>query len=318
MSISLPSGLAVAALNRQRRDQRIADGRVMTNIPTELLRTLVAVVELRSFTKAAHSLGVTQPAVSAQIKRLQTLLGSELLDKSAPGVSLTPAGDLVVNYARRLLAINDQILDLGAPRPTAQTLRIGATGDFTAANIAQGLACYRARHPQQRFIVTCGLIEDLLRDLRDGHLDVLVWVSGAGPTIEARHAWKEELVWVRGPTTRIEDGLPVPLVSYGEECPFTRASVAALNAAGRDSQLAVMTSNMAGVSAAVAAGIGVSVLPRNSANIPGGSVWENSPLPHLPEVFCGIYVRPGNDSADRDHLADTLVQALRLRARVTG
>ena len=62
---------------------------LMTNIPTELLRTLVAVVELRSFTKAARSLGVTQPAVSAQIKRLQGLLGTELLDKSAPGVTLT-------------------------------------------------------------------------------------------------------------------------------------------------------------------------------------------------------------------------------------
>ena len=84
----------------------------MTNIPTELLRTLVAVVDLRSFTKAAQSLGVTQPAVSAQIKRLQGLLGADLLDKSAPGVSLTSAGELVVNYARRLLSINDQILDL--------------------------------------------------------------------------------------------------------------------------------------------------------------------------------------------------------------
>ena len=64
----------------------------MQNIPTDLLRTLVAVVNLRSFTKAAQSLGVTQPAVSAQIKRLQFLLGYDLLDKSAPGVSLTPRG----------------------------------------------------------------------------------------------------------------------------------------------------------------------------------------------------------------------------------
>ena len=62
----------------------------MINIPTELLRTLLAVVDLRSFTKAAQSLGVTQPAVSAQIKRLQGLVGADLLDKSAPGVTLTP------------------------------------------------------------------------------------------------------------------------------------------------------------------------------------------------------------------------------------
>src|SRR5436190_18227625 len=82
----------------------------MLNIPTDLLRTLVAVVDMRSFTKAARSLSVTQPAVSAQIKRLQFLLGYELLDKRAPGVSLTPRGEIVVNHARRLLSVNDEIL----------------------------------------------------------------------------------------------------------------------------------------------------------------------------------------------------------------
>src|SRR5437868_5387207 len=103
----------------------------MTNIPTELLRTLIAVVELRSFTKAAQSLGITQPAVSAQIKRLQHLLGAELLDKSAPGVTLTEKGHAVIDYARRLLSINDQILDLAVRQRSAEPLRIGIPGDFT-------------------------------------------------------------------------------------------------------------------------------------------------------------------------------------------
>jgi DNA-binding transcriptional LysR family regulator len=72
----------------------------MLNIPTDLLRALVSVVDTRSFTKAAQPMGVTQPAVSAQIKRLQYLLGYEVLDKSTPGVSLTPRGEIVVNNAR--------------------------------------------------------------------------------------------------------------------------------------------------------------------------------------------------------------------------
>jgi DNA-binding transcriptional LysR family regulator len=84
----------------------------MLNIPTDLLRSLVAAVDMRSFTKAAQSLAVTQPAVSAQVKRLQYLLGYEVLDKSAPGVSLTPRGEMVVNNARRLLSVNDEILHL--------------------------------------------------------------------------------------------------------------------------------------------------------------------------------------------------------------
>src|SRR5207248_685661 len=111
------------------------------------------VVELRSFTKAAHSLGVTQPAVSAQVKRLQMLLGGELFDKSAPGVMLTPKGHAVVAYARRLLAINDQILELAAPHNAAQPLRIGIPGDFGSALLPQALAQFRRRAPQQRFQV---------------------------------------------------------------------------------------------------------------------------------------------------------------------
>lgn len=290
----------------------------MTNIPTELLRTLVAVVDLRSFTKAAQSLGVTQPAVSAQIKRLQGLLGTELLDKSAPGVTLTSAGELVVNYARRLLSINDQILDFAAPRLTSQTLRIGATGDFTAANISHGLACFRSRHPQLRFIVANGLPDGLIRDMRDGNLDVLVAVSPSAPLFEARHCWTEELVWVRGATTRLDDMAPVPLVSYGEECPFTTSMVSALNSIGRDAELAFMGSSVAGIGAAVASGVGISALPRNCANLPGVVIWEDVPLPRLPELYFSIHVRSGSDSMDRDHLADTLATALRLRRSVGG
>ncbi|HYI30961.1 MAG TPA: LysR family transcriptional regulator [Bradyrhizobium sp.] len=290
----------------------------MTNIPTELLRTLVAVVDLRSFTRAAQSLGVTQPAVSAQIKRLQGLLGTELLDKSAPGVALTSAGELVVNYARRLLSINDQILDFAAPRATSQTLRIGATGDFTATNISHGLACFRARHAHLRFIVHSASIDDLLRNLREGDVDVVVWVSPTGPTFEARHCWTEELVWVRGAAMQFDDAAPVPLVGYGEDCPFTHSMIATLNSVGRDSDLVFKGSSIAGISAAVTAGIGVSALPRNSANLPGAVIWEDAPLPKLPDFFCGIYVRAGGESDDRDHLADTMATALRLRRHVGG
>jgi hypothetical protein len=86
----------------------------MLNIPTDVLRTLLAVVDMRSFTKAAQLMGVTQPTVSAQIKRLRFLLAFDVLDKSAPGVSLTPRGEIVVNNARRLRD-QEQPCHLGGP-----------------------------------------------------------------------------------------------------------------------------------------------------------------------------------------------------------
>ena len=126
----------------------------MTNIPTDLLRTFVAVVDMRSFTKAAISLGVTQPAVSAQIKRLQFLIGDDIFDRSSPGVSLTPHGEIVISYARRLLSLNDQIVHLGGtgPRPEL-VIRVGTPSDFVASLLPDVMAKFRTEWPDVRFIV---------------------------------------------------------------------------------------------------------------------------------------------------------------------
>lgn len=283
----------------------------MTNIPTELLRTLIAVVDLRSFTKAAQSLGVTQPAVSAQIKRLQSVLGTDLLDKSAPGVSLTPSGDLVVNYARRLLSINDQILDLAAPRSVAKSIRIGVTGDFAAAGVALGLTSCRVQRPDLRFSVHSAALDTLLQDMREGAVDLAVWVSATGPVMSTPHCWAEELVWLHSASTRIEPDEPVPLVCYGEKCVLTRSAMAALSQADRACELMYVGSSVAGLAAAVAAGFGVMVLPRSRAEIPGLAIWQPAPLPKLPEIFCGIYLRDGADPEDRAQVADAIAAALR-------
>src|SRR5258705_467818 len=154
----------------------------MINIPTELLRTFVAVVDLRSFTKAAQSLGVTQPAVSAQIKRLQQLLGGDLMDKSAAGVALTPMGGTVLAYGRRLLAINDQILSFtGPPAVAPHAIRVGMPGDFVGAALWRTLRRFRGSRPDIRFHVKSGPSESLARDMREGGLDVALTVSGAAP-----------------------------------------------------------------------------------------------------------------------------------------
>jgi DNA-binding transcriptional LysR family regulator len=282
------------------------------NIPTELLRTLITVVDVRSFTKAAHALGVTQPAVSAQIKRLQFLLGTELLDKSAPGVSLTFAGETVVNYARRLLSINDQILDLAAPRMTAQTLRIGMTSDFAAPALGPALARFRIGAPDTRFVFRSGTADTMERDLREGDVDVLIALSANGAVPDTRRHWTEELVWVGTPATQLDPARPVPVVSYGEECLFHRTAVAALHRAGRDHIMGFVGATIALLCSAVIAGFGVMVWPRSRvADMPGLAICEDKSLPVLPDVFCGVHVREGGQREMRDQLADAIVGALR-------
>src|SRR5947199_9655085 len=80
----------------------------ITNIPTDLLRSFVAICELGSFTKPAHLFDLTQPAVSAHMRRLESMIGADLIEKSLSGITLTECGTEVLRCARRILAINEQ------------------------------------------------------------------------------------------------------------------------------------------------------------------------------------------------------------------
>ncbi len=282
----------------------------MTNIPTELLRALIAVVDQRSFTKAASALGITQPAVSAQIKRLQFMLGSDVLDRSTQGIRLTPQGELVVSYARRLLSINDQILRIGGegPRPEL-VIRVGTPSDFIASMLPSTLALFRERWPDVRFIVRTGFYDVLARDLRGGDLDLLVGLSLERPH-DARYHWPLETVWVRGLTTEFDPQRPVPLVTYGGDCVYHQLAVQTLKKAELDWEDVFTGSSMMSLASAVVAGLGVMPIIRRRAHEFGMVTWDDSPLPKLASLYSGIYIREAGSNAAYEQLADEIAEAL--------
>jgi DNA-binding transcriptional LysR family regulator len=282
----------------------------MTNIPTELLRTFVAVVDLRGFTKAAQVLGCTQPAVSAQIKRLQTLLGSELLDKTAPGVIPTERGRAIAECARRLLAINDQIIDLAAIRTATTPLRIGIPDDFGGALLPAALAEFRRHFPHQGFRVRCEMSDRLVRGLQQGDLDLAVICAQSDLRLEAYDRWTEAVVWVRGASVVHDEGVPVPVVAHDEECVLTKLQIEALDRAGRDWEMVFTGPSSLSVAGAVAAGLGVSAMVERLVP-PELAIWRDAPLPPLPEIACGIYLREGHDHGMLEALAEALAKVVR-------
>jgi DNA-binding transcriptional LysR family regulator len=287
----------------------------MLNIPTDLLRTLVAVTELRSFTKAAQSLGVTQPAVSAQIKRLQYLLGYEVLDKSAPGVSLTPRGEIVVQNARRLLSINDEILQLTSGHNPARAIRVGIPIDYAGARLPATLIRFRQQWPDISYNVSSGPVDDMLRDLKQGELDLVVALFIEEPTVAARHIWTQESVWVRSAATRLDPEGPVPLVSYGGDSACQRLAVATLHRAGLDCNFVFTSHSQVSLVAAVEAGFGVMAVPRGRALRNNLVIWEDAPLPKLPDLYCAILVRDGGDRTAIEQLADYLKEEIWIQPR---
>jgi DNA-binding transcriptional LysR family regulator len=288
----------------------------MTNIPTELLRAFVAVVDLRGFTKAAQALGCTQPAVSAQVKRLQSLLGSELLDKSAPGVVPTERGRAIADCARRLLAINDQIIELASVRGETMPLRIGIPGDLAGALLPAALAAFRRRSPHQGFHVRCDVSARLLRGLQQGNLDVAVTFA-QDPLLEAYERWTERVVWVRGAGTVYDSTGPVPLVAQEEECVLTKLAIEALERAGRNWEMVFTGASSASVAGAVAAGLGVSAMVERLVP-PELIVWRDPPLPALPEIVCAIYLREAENRELLEDLAQVLAGTIHARSGRTA
>lgn len=282
----------------------------MTNIPTELLRTLLAVVDVRSFTKAARLLGVTQPAVSAQIKRLQSLLDFELFDKSAPGVSVTEKGERVVREARRLLTINDEIVAIARAPERARTLRLGLPGAFVGRALWKGLALFQSRQPEWCLHLKTGTCTGLLSDLQQGDLDVAVALSDGKPQQMAAHHWRDEMVWVGNVALR-HPMQPVRLLSRGDDCICDRSMTAALDAAGRSHEVAFSFGPIDDLAGAAAAGLGVTALPRSVAVASNAPLCEDGLLPELADVVVNICVRAESAPAARDELASLISDAFR-------
>jgi DNA-binding transcriptional LysR family regulator len=260
-------------------------------------------------------LGITQPAVSAQIKRLQYLLGVDVFDKSAPGVTLTAKGEVVVNYARRMLAINDQIVQLALPRAANSPLRIGIPGLYGASRLPTALVSFRERAPDIRFRVRGDASGNLLRDLRQGQLDLALALTISPPASDAHHQWTEEVVWAKAPDKTPEAGRPVSLITIDEGGLLHGLAVSTLKEATRDFDIIFNASGTVGLMAAVSAGLGITLLPR--CEVPDQlEAWDDAPLPKPLDIYCGIYLREGVDCDLLAELADAIADALRPRPDV--
>jgi DNA-binding transcriptional LysR family regulator len=267
---------------------------------------------MRSFTRAAHALGVTQPAVSAQIKRLQILLGGELFDKSAPGVTLTAKGEAVVNFARRLLSINDQILDVTTRSSFVDRLRIGIPTDYFEGPILKALADFRAGHPDVHMQIAADASESLLRDLRRGEFDLVIAASDVTQAAEAQRSWLEENAWAAVSPAVFETNGPIPLAVLGENSLSRRLAVAALEQAGQPYEIVYSGGSFAGLVKAAAAGVGVACWAKRLLRTTGLEVFDSAPprLPRVADVHGGVYLRQGAEGSPLHELAEMIAAAV--------
>ena len=245
------------------------------NLEIDLLRSFAAVADTGSFTAAADLVARTQSAVSMQIKRLEEVVGRRVFERSSRSLELTADGQMLLDYARRMLELNDESLRRIARPPITGRARLGITEYFVPNEVPHLLARFAAAHPGVQLDVRMGLSRELRVDLEAGRLDAAIVRFEAGRTKPAEPIWQEPQHWVAAEGWEPVKGEPMPLVVLPPGCVLREFAIDTFRKHQREWRLAYTGSSMASVQAAVLAGLGVSILSR-SAVLPGMRVLPRS------------------------------------------
>ena len=233
----------------------------------------LAVARTRHFTRAAELTHVAQPSLSKQIHCLERELGSELFHRARGNVTLTPAGEVLVPFAKRILADVEtarlQVHELAELRQGR--LRLGATPSLCTGLLAHALADFHLRHPGIQLIIDESGSRDLVRQLAEGAIDLAVITSPVhrgDPTLDTIPILREQLT-VAVPRTmdlelnsfRIEDLRDRPLVMFREGYDLRSMTLTACQRAGFQPRFAIEGGEMDAVLSFVEAGLGIAVVP---------------------------------------------------------
>lgn len=274
------------------------------NVPTDLLRTLVTVCDLGSVTKAAQVLQLTEPAISQQIKKLELIIGSSIIDRSLSGITLTRGGLEILKSAQRMLSINDQIIFECGDDVGLRAIRVGVPSLFATNLLPEIVKEIRSKAPDAQVQICCDNSPNLLRIFRLGYLDIAFVYCDARDATDAASSWTEEIGWVRAPDFAVHPDEPVPLVGSPNVMRVDQIAIEALKRIKRSYQVVFSAIDFGARFAAVAAGLGY--LPLTRRLVPPSFVIDDDTLPPLGSFKVGIFVRKEFDKKYVRSLVATL------------
>lgn len=274
------------------------------DLDLDLLRCFATVAERGGFTAAGVALGLTQSAISLKVKRLEDLLGRRVFDRTSRSLALTPQGEILLAYARRMLALNDEAVRRMIAPPVAGRLRLGVADHFVPQHLPAILARFRRTYPEVGLEVEVGRSHELRAAQEKGALDLVIGKrrdgEAAGTLMRV-----EKLAWVAGADFTAPEGQALKLAMLPAGCLYRDRALAALARAGRAAEVAYTSGSLLGVIAAAQAGLAVTVLGRFS--LPPGLQVVRAAMPELGAAEMAVF----GDAEGRMALVGPLVGFIR-------
>lgn len=228
------------------------------------LECFIAVSETGSFTRAADKVARTQSAVSQQITKLENQIGKLLFTRSRQ-LSLTSDGEVFLTYAKKIVQLNRDAMDRFKHPELQGAVRFGLPEDFASVFLSDVLSEYASLHPRIMLNVECDLTLNLFSRFKKKEFDlVLVKMNRPEDFPNGMDVWSETLEWVgQKNSISLDEDQPVPLVLSPQPCVYRARAIHALEKMQRKWRIVFSSHSYTGTVAAVKAGMGITVLPRN-------------------------------------------------------
>ena len=262
------------------------------NIPTDLLRSFITIVDLGGYTRAAEALGRTQPAVSLQIKRLEDLLQTKLILTSGRRFRLTDDGAALGPYARQLLRLNDDIIAHFADSALEGWIRTGVPTDFAHRFLLEAISAFAANHADVKVEIESMLSTELRQALADDRLDITVAILPEGEDVPYLvESTVVEPFWAVKDGFRADFRQPLQIVRHPDPCEYATRMRNALRASGRGWRTMLVSRDVEGLQAAVLEGLGATALTPATL-LPGMRVArEDEGFPRLAPLSIGLFYK---------------------------
>lgn len=289
----------------------------MSKLPLTLdldaLRSFVTGIECGSFAQAAYRLCRSTSAVSAQLKKLEQQCGTELVVKNGRHLALTHHGEIIMGYARRLLALNDDALLALNDKLLQGEIRIGMQDDFGESLMPDILSEFKLHHPGMRIIARIDRNQPLFSAIRGNALDMALLWQPENMLHRGNLIGQFPLRWIAHSKLDIRSlltqGIPLPLVMLESPCLMRSRAIECLDRANIAWQVVFVSQSLSGIWAALQAGLGITV--RTRIGMPSNLRCADNILPPLGNLGITLEQGPGNEVI---HGAQTTLKQLMEKA----
>jgi DNA-binding transcriptional LysR family regulator len=280
----------------------------LTNLDLDTLRTFSVAHDLGGLAQAAERLGRTPSAISLQMKRLQDELGVPLFRKRGRGLALTEAGEVALSYARRILALNDELVETMQGANVAGNIRVGCTVDL-APILPPVLSHFASLYPKMQVELRIEGNAALADAIERSQIDLAV-VIGHSERAAAQTVGELDLVWIASSSFTPQQGQPLPLAALGPQCIFRKRAIEHLERAKIPYRIAANSPSLDGLWVALLGGLGITA--RTGRNLPEGLVSAESlhNLPALGRLPVTLHRHSHSSDVAADRMASLLTAAL--------